>query len=167
MGSFSQSCHGQCRALTEALVRWNPSYKALLVTVELLGCCLVQAVVFCHPPTVPASLWVFYRQCHPWHGLSLSVSMLACLAGPLCPLPPTGYGSGGKENLNSGFAHGSNNSKLSSCIILLILKRACFLSFTMCSVELLAPQAGKQRGLFIAGCQTVACSGRRCCWPWV
>lgn len=40
------------------------------------------------------------------------------------------------EREKKKFAHGSNNSKLSLCVILLILKRACFLSFTMSGVFL-------------------------------
>lgn len=86
----------------------------------------------------------------------ISLSVNACLAGPLCPLPPTGFGPG-VHNLNSVFDHWSDDSKSSSCITVFILENVCFLSLTMSGIELLAPHTGKQRRLFITGCWVPSC----------
>lgn len=103
-----------------------------------------------------------YRHYHPWHGLSPSMSVLVCIAGPLYP-----------RKLVVGQAEiiyilhlttGQKKFKISSCIQ---WKGFLFLSFAMSIAELLAPHTGKQRRLFIIMCQAMACLGRRCCWPWV
>lgn len=100
-----------------------------------------------------------YRHYHPWHGLSPSMSVLVCIAGPT----QTGCRPS-RNNLHFAFDHWSKKFKISSCIQ---WKGLLFLSFAMSIAELLAPHTGKQRRLFIIMCQAMACLGRRWCWPWV
>lgn len=74
--------------------------------------------------------------------------MLACLAEPLCPLPPTGCDPG-VNNINSGCDHWSNNSKLFFLYHPLYMEKGLFLVVqTMSSVELLAPHTGKQEVVY-------------------
>lgn len=89
------------------------------------------------------------------------VSLNVCLQSTTIVPTQTGYRPGG-NNLHFAFDHWSkkNFCKISSHIL---WKRLLFLS----SAELLARHTGKQRRLFIIMCQAMACSGRRCCWPWV
>lgn len=148
-------------------------WKALSVTVELMGCCWVQTVVSCHPPTVPGSLWVFYHRYQRWHSLSHSVLTLACIAAPLCPYthPPT-YWLWFKSEQSTFWTPlvTSFQALYLYHALFLKLKTACFLSFGPCLVfsSWLLTQVNTGGCLSLgAGCQAIKCLGRRHCWPWV
>lgn len=108
-------------------------------TVRLLfssGCCLLSSTYSSWflvgvLSTVPPVTW------------PISLSVNACLLS--CTIVPT-------------LTNRSNNSRLSLCVMVFILKKACFLSFATSTVELLALCTGKQRRLFISECWVPSCA---------